>query len=96
MAIETDTITLPSYWASALVNGDYSGLSDDSEVKRVNATIDRLAADGWHVVSTADDDDGNSVEPRFTWHYRLYDPGADCSGGEVLDYVLLREAPHGA
>ncbi len=28
MTIEHDTVTLPAYWASALVNGDYSSLKD--------------------------------------------------------------------
>ena len=79
-----NTVTLPAYWASALVNGDYSGL-DDAEAARCEAAEAKLAEDGWSVVSTADDD-----EPRFTWSYKLYDPEADCSGGEVLDYTVLK------
>lgn len=31
MPIDTDTRILPSYWASALINGDRSGLTDDEE-----------------------------------------------------------------
>ena len=84
MAIEVDTVTLPAYWASALVNGDYSGLDDD-EAARCEAAEKALAKDGWSVVSTADDD-----EPRFTWSYGLYDPGAEVSGGDVLDYTVLK------
>lgn len=84
--MECDTTTLPAYWASALINGDFSGLDDD-EAARCRAAIGQLAADGWRIVDTARDEDS---EQRFTWHYQLYDPGADCSGGEVLGYVILR------
>ena len=80
--VEIDQITLPAYWVSALVNGDFSGL-EESEEKRCKAEIDLMAAQGWSVVSTMDDQ-----EPRFTWHYQLYDNGADVSGGEVLDYII--------
>lgn len=84
-----DTVTLPAYWASALVNGDFSGL-DANETKRCKAAMARLAADGWHVVDTVRDNDGNGEDARFTWSYWLYDPDAGCDGGEVLDYVVLR------
>ena len=83
--IETDIVTLPTYWASALINGDYSGL-DDAEAARCEAAEDRLADDGWSVSGPADD-----VEPRFTWSYGLYDPAADCMGGDVIDYLVIRQ-----
>jgi hypothetical protein len=82
MSIEVEKITLPAYWASALVNGDYSGL-DVHESIRCSHALDELARDGWSVAACED-------ESRFTWSYQLYDPGASCSGGEVLDYVILR------
>lgn len=31
MSIETTTFTLPSYWASYLINGDASGLNDEEQ-----------------------------------------------------------------
>ena len=78
--MKSDTYTAPAAWASALVNGDYSGLDD----------ADTLACRAWQesilparVVSC----DG---EPRFTWSYRLY--GGLYDGGDVLDYQTL-EAP---
>jgi hypothetical protein len=80
--MEHTTITLPAYWCSALINGDYSGL-DDAEGQRCRAIVIDLASDGWSIVSCED-------EARFTWHYALYDPGADCEGGDVLDYDILR------
>lgn len=33
--METETHTLPAYWASYLINGDDSGLTE-SEIKRIN------------------------------------------------------------
>ncbi len=81
--MEQDTITLPSDWASALINNDYSGLDDEAEIARCVAVETKLASEGWYIVDCED-------EPRFTWSYRLYDPGANCSGGEVLDYMILR------
>lgn len=85
--MDKSEITLPAYWASALVNNDYSGLDNQNpdEGQRCRKVVADLAKDGWSIVSDVD-----GSEPRFTWHYQLYDPGADCSGGDVLDYVILR------
>lgn len=87
MAIETDTVTLPAAWACALINGDYTGFdyngADEAEAQRCEAAEAALAADGWSIVDCAD-------EPRFTNMYRLYDAGADFTGGDVLDYTVLR------
>lgn len=82
MTIETHTITFPAHWASAVVNGDESGL-DDAEIARMNAWLEDELAGGWYVVSTTED------EPRFTWSYDLY--GGNADGGMVLDYVVHRE-----
>lgn len=72
-----ETVTAPAYWASYLVNGDASGISGDEQAR----------ADAWrkregvlNVVSCAD-------ESRFTRMYQLYDPLAECSAGDVLDYT---------
>jgi len=84
--IETDTITLPAAWASALVNGDYTSFDydgDDAEAARCEAAEIDLANNGWSIVDAPG-------EPYFTWSYRLYDSGADCMGGDVLDYTILR------
>jgi hypothetical protein len=43
--IEVDTVTLPAYWASALINGDFSGL-ESNEAERCQAAVDELAQ-GW-------------------------------------------------
>lgn len=84
MTIQFDTVTLPAYWATALVNNDWSGLNAD-EADMCRAAIERLKTAGYQIVSTVDD-----AEPYFTWQYRLYCPEANCSGGDVLDYVAHR------
>ncbi len=88
MAIETDAVTLPSYWASALINGDTSGM-DDTEITDMEAELAALSRDGWSVIDVARDDDGEAQEPRFTWSFNLY--GGNCAGGDVLDYTIIRE-----
>lgn len=82
MAI-ADEVTLPSYWASALVNGDFSGLTVEESI-RCRAAIERLAKDGWTIAADVEDSE------RFTRHYDLYDPLADCSAGNVCDYIILK------
>jgi hypothetical protein len=85
--IEVGTVMLPAHYASAFVNGDYSGL-DDREEKVVNALVAELAKGGWEIVDVVRDEDGNGEEPRFTWSYLL--SGRYAYGGEVLDYVVHR------
>ena len=87
--MQTDTVTLPAYYASAFINGDYSGL-DDAEAAHASEIVGRLALDGWEIVDVARDEEGNGQEPRFTWSYRLYEGNA--SGGDVLDYIVHRYA----
>jgi len=41
----------PDNWSSALINGDYSGLSDAEEAE-VNQFVETIGRDGWYVVST--------------------------------------------
>jgi hypothetical protein len=83
-------ITLPAAWASALVNGDQSGL-DDHECALCAFAERVLASDGLRIVDVARDPDTHEpCEPYFTWRYRIYsqDQSADApSGGDVLDYV---------
>lgn len=83
--VTTATATAPSYWASYLVNGDASGLDPAEKVHAEHWLALRAP---WRVVDVARDDDGEAIEARFTWHYGLYDTLADCSGGDVLDYVM--------
>jgi hypothetical protein len=61
MKIKDSVWTLPSHWASALINDDRTGLSDDDET-----TLDSVLAEigpDWYCVGVSD-------EPYFT---RLHD-----------------------
>jgi hypothetical protein len=66
-------------WASYLINGDASGLSDE----------ERALADEWYVREVGPNaaivDCG---EPYFTWHYDLF-TGASYRGGDVVEYRVL-------
>jgi len=85
--VTTSTVTAPAYWASALVNGDDSGL-DDKERAALEAWRSR---EGFpNVVDVARDDDGEAFDARFTWHYDLYSPESGYRGGEVIDYVVIQ------
>ena len=82
-----------AHWASYLVNGDSSGL-DPQEIELADKWAAALAPA--YVVAIADcEETGQSQDPRFTWHYALH-TGADCAGGEVVDYVLHTPAEKGA
>lgn len=74
MALEQ--ITAPEYWANYLINGDPSNLTLAEQARADNW----MASNG--VVAVVD-----CSNSRFTWHYRLYDPLADCAGGDVQDYT---------
>lgn len=71
-----ETVTLPSHWASYLINGDDSGLDDD-DAREIVATLVR---EGVRNVVDLDDD-----SERFTWHYRMY--GGNAEGGSVCDFI---------
>ena len=47
MTIETTTFTLPSHWASYLINGDASGL-DDNEITEIDEFL--AANPGWSCI----------------------------------------------
>ena len=76
-----NVVTLPAYWASYLINGDASGISE-----KERALCDNQAA-GLNVIDVARDDSGEAQEARFTWSYDLYSGDSNTTGGEVLDYI---------
>ena len=83
MRNETDVVTLPAYWASALINGDFSSFETDArELEAYLTQVQLLESDGWQVVGIADE------EPRFTWNYDRY--GGTARGGDVVDYIVIR------
>lgn len=74
--MRTETVTLPAFLASALINGDLSGLSDDNK-RWVEAAV-AYCAPG-RIVSC----DG---EPFFQWSCKL--PGFTL-GADMLEYTVL-------
>ena len=88
MTIEVDTVTMPAFWASALINDDRTGMSDEEEVA-MDVYMKDIEADGWYVVDVVRNEDGEADEARFTNSYRLY--GGDAGGGDVIDYVIHRQ-----
>lgn len=80
--MKIEKVTLPAFLASALVNGDESGL-DASGLVTLARVRDYLGE--MDVIDVARDDDGEAEESRFTWNFDLY--CGDARGGDVLDYV---------
>jgi len=66
-------------WASYLINGDASGLSDE-ERARADAWCERELGPNAAIVDCG--------EPYFTWHYDLH-TGAPYRGGDVVDYRVV-------
>jgi hypothetical protein len=64
-----------AYWASYLINGDASGMSDE----------ERRLADAW--LARVGGEVVDCGEPFFTWSYGLH-TGADCAGGDVVEYTI--------
>lgn len=86
MTIKTTTVILPAFLASALINGDESGL-DDADLARLGNINAFLRKNNLEIVDVARDADGNAHDPWFTWSYRFY--GGDADGGDCLDYVAF-------
>jgi hypothetical protein len=58
---------LPSYWASYLINGDASGLSDD-EAREVDACVDWIERNEGGSVSCVDCNGEQEFERRNDWN----------------------------
>lgn len=57
---ETETYTLPTHWAVALINDDTGGLDDDDQAALDAFVSDMVARHGQcHCVDVTGDDDGN-------------------------------------
>ena len=88
---ETERVTLPASWASALVNGEWSGLEDDAEdAAACRAWIAEAVEEGWRVVDVARDGEGNAEDPWFSSSASLH--GSPYSGAELLTYLRERYA----
>lgn len=84
MAIKVDSIILPAAWASYLVNGDGSDLSE-RERDRADSHLARVLKPGQYIVGTVYDD------PWFSWDFDLY--GGDCLAGLVRGYITHQQVP---
>lgn len=79
--IETDTIVLPAFLASALINGDVSGIEDSpDDMAMLRAVEGMLTRRGWSVVSC-------EGEPYFA----RYPAWLSSLSGDVLEYTVLYE-----
>ena len=81
MAIVFDKVKAQAYWASYLINGDTSGLS----------ASEKLMADNWLYHNGIKDVVDCGEESHFTWNMRLWFPGLDYDGGDVLEYTVAYE-----
>lgn len=69
---------LPSYWASYLINGDASGLTDD-EIKSVDNFIERENLKTWHCADVSE----------YTWFSRWCDAPNQLAGSMAL-YTFVK------
>lgn len=75
------TITGPAHLASALINGDISGLDHETGMDELEHFL--KYAEGHDIV-------GTEGEEYFTWSYDLHG-GLNARGGTVIDYVAYVE-----
>lgn len=80
MAIITHTYLLPAHWASYLINGDHSGLTD-AEQAQADAAIDWIGKGGPVDVS----------EGEFSWTHDVQHITGRL-GGDVATYTFLTKA----
>lgn len=77
MTIETDSIILPAFLASALINGDTSSLSDADETM-LNDVHELCARKGWRIVDCG--------EPFFSYSGRT---AIGSFSGELAEYTIF-------
>jgi hypothetical protein len=83
---DEDTVTAPSYWVSALINGDYSGLQDDpDEVRRCEEFAGWMTDQGIEPIGALDDTLG--FTNRF--HCHGFETGPGITGGETIELTIL-------
>lgn len=88
-AWETERVTLPASWASALVNSDGLGLEDDAgDAAACRAWIAEAAEEGWRVVDVARGVEENDEDPWFSANAGLH--GSPYSGADLLTNVRER------
>jgi len=83
---KTEKITGPAFLASALINGDTSGLTEEEDVQTLDGFL--KYAEGFEVIDVERDENGEAVEPYFSWNCDLY--GATFRGGDLVEYIAVR------
>jgi hypothetical protein len=78
--MQFDKLIGAAHWASYLINGDASGLTDE----------EIALADKWLVANEVLDVVDCDEEPRFTWNYDLH-TGDKFRGGSVVEYTVRIE-----
>ncbi len=74
MAIEIETLALPDHWASALINGDTSGMTDEDELALDLFTEHMVEMYGQcHAMTCSDEHDEES--PGFLTYHDARDFG---------------------
>ena len=70
--IKTTDYELPSYWASALINDDWSGLEDD-EIRHINDVLGWLGLKAHFCLYVADDQEFRRSPSYYPANYGLLD-----------------------
>ncbi len=88
---EVETVVAPASWASALVNGNWSGLQADADDEAAcRAWVAEQAEEGWRVVDVKRDENGDAEDAWFSSSAGVY--GSPYSGADLLNYVRERRA----
>lgn len=72
-------------WASALVNGDYSGLNAE-ETAALQHWLEVELSPTQRVLDVKRDTDGDAEDPWFSWSFYMY-THTEYRGGELLTYI---------
>lgn len=88
-AWEIETVVAPASWATALVNGDWSGLElEPADAAACRAWVADQSAEGWQIVDVARDESGEAQDPWFSWSADLH--GSPSRGSDLVMYVRER------
>jgi len=80
MTVETYEVKAPAHWASALINGDYTGIECDRECERISSFEESLYPG--HIVDC-------EQESEFIWQPRWRTDSPDELAGDYLTYTVL-------
>lgn len=82
MTLRIETILGPAWFASAAINGDYSGLTSEEYLEFV-AWRNFNVWPGFDFASCGE-------ESHFSWECRAH--GLPWTGGELIEYILISES----